>query len=143
VTSHSSLKEQTSPLFSAETPLGFSSMLRAPDGHRVRLKNVKLSRESESSNRWLLETLPLESEEAGWTEHIFDGGGGHDVFYRGPLLFVSMPESGRDQWIERRDTAAATAFANGKERSMLDLRHYICGQREDGAIVYQSDVIVG
>lgn len=116
----------------------FSSLLRVPDGLSLTLRNVRLWRDEQRPDTWFLEPLPTSDSESGWVEQIFDFGVGQDVFYRGPLLFISLNGERR---VERRDTPHAVEFGNGDERSILDLGHYIGGRRDDGAIVFQSDVV--
>lgn len=131
------LVEKVEALAAKGSHPGFISLLRVPNGHRLLLRNVKLWRDSEQSSEWFLEPLPSTHVENEWTEQLFNFGVGQDLFYRGALLFISKDGERR---IERRDTRDAVKFANGNERSILDLGHYIGGLREDGAIIFQSDV---
>lgn len=115
---------------------GFVSVMGVRAGKRLLTKNVRIWQDHPSSGDWFLEpdaTVALEDDP--WSEHVFGERG--DLYYRGPLVLVSM--DGAD-YVSRRDAPEEVSFANGKERSILDLGSYIGGLREDGAIVFQTEV---
>jgi hypothetical protein len=116
---------------------GFISLIKVPIGYRLSTRNVRLWRESGNSGDWFIEPCPADVHESDWTEWNFDFKAPQAIYHRGQLVFVSL---GDHNCVERRDTPRAIAFANGNERSIVDLGHYIAGQREDGAIVDQTEI---
>lgn len=116
---------------------GFISLIAVPVGYRLSTRNVRLWRASENSGDWFIEPCPADVCESDWTERSFDFGAPQAIYHRGPLVFVSLNGV---NYVERRETPQAISFANGKERSIIDLGHYIAGQREDGALVKQTKI---
>lgn len=116
---------------------GFISLITVPIGYRLLTRNLRLWREYENSGDWFIEPCPADVNESDWTEWRFDFEGPQAIYHRGQLVFVSL---GDHNCVERRDTPQAMPFANGKERSIVDLGHYIAGQREDGAVVDQTEI---
>jgi hypothetical protein len=116
---------------------GFIALMTVPCGYRISTKNVRLWRETENSGDWFIEPLAASEIESDWTPRSFDFERPQAIYHRGPLVFVSL--DGR-HCVERRDTPHAIAFSNGKERSIIDLGRYIAGEREDGAVVKQTEI---
>lgn len=115
---------------------GFVSVMGVLAGKRLLTRNVRIWQDDPSSGDWFLEPVAAATlEDTVWHEHVF--GESADLYYRGQLLLVSL--DGVD-YVSRRDAPEAIVFANGKERSILDLGFYIGGLREDGAIVFQTEV---
>lgn len=119
---------------------GFISFMSVPAGSHFSFKNILLRRDDTSENIWFAEPLPYAVAETEWTEHIFSAQATSLLYHRGPLNFMTP---GGVKKIERRGTATATPFGNSKERSILDLGHYIGGMTHDGTIVFQAGVEAG
>lgn len=116
---------------------GFLSFMTLPAGSELLLKNVRLWREGDAENVWFMEPLPLEAPDTGWTKNSFPEPVTSELYHRGPLNFTSSEGARR---IERRATVTATEFGDSKEKSILDLGHYIGGISADGSIVFQAGV---
>ncbi len=119
---------------------GFIAFMSVPAGSHLFSKNIRLWRDDSCENIWFAEPLPYRVQDTVWTERIFSEQAAGVLYHRGALNFVAAHGSLK---IERRDTAAATLFGNSKERSILDLGHYIGGMAHDGTIVFQAGVEAG
>jgi hypothetical protein len=115
---------------------GFISVMDVRAGKRLLTRNVRVWQEDPSSNDWFLEAdAAPDSKDSSWREHVFEASGA--LYYRGQLVLVSL--DGVD-YVSRRESPEAIVFANGKERSIMDLGSYVGGLRDDGAIVFQTEV---
>lgn len=116
---------------------GFISLITVPVGYQMSTRNVRLWRESENAGDWFMEPCPPDVHENDWTQWRFDFDAPQAIYHRGRLVFITLDDH---HYVERRDTPQAIAFANGNERSILDIGHYIAGRREDGATVDQTEI---
>jgi hypothetical protein len=135
MTSHPPAMNKVEALAARGSHPGFLSLWTVPGGYRLCMKNVRLWQEEERPEQWFLEPLP--DGQTGWSEKIFGLGETQDIFYRGAMMFVYLND---ENWVERREAPQAVTFSNGRERSIMDLGHYIGGLRDDGAIVFQCSV---